>query len=122
MLFISTLIVAIGIAGIGIEITNLTHKNKFQYFSMGLSFILISVYFVTIVNNFLGRAIFLIISFFGLFSIIFSIVKMIFENKTKTIKVTKKLNIWKIASAIFELTGFVANMMTILAKFNLLKF
>ncbi|QGV04079.1 hypothetical protein [Lactobacillus acetotolerans] len=55
MLLISTLIVAIGIGGTGIEIAKLTQKNEFQYLSVGLAFILISIYFLTIINNSWGE-------------------------------------------------------------------
>ena len=127
-IIIGTIIVVIGICGLGIELDKLYNSGYTNIF-LGLGFILLGILAIFLFPNVLTKIFFLLTSLFGVFGFISGITELFTLKKNNSQKIindhilkTKSKNIFNlIISIIVGFTGFIANIFQILEYVSKLK-
>lgn len=122
VMMFGTLLVIFGICGWGIELDKIQDRGYTNIF-LGLGFILLGTLFVVPFPNIFTKIFFLITLLIGVFGFISGMMKFFaFKKETESSKtinseVKNKNRLTSVVGSIVTLTGFFANIFTILAFF-----
>ncbi|MBK0083639.1 hypothetical protein IAE51_06935 [Lactococcus sp. S64] len=123
-MLVGTFVVAVGIAGFGIELDKIYGGKDYTSMFLGGAFLLIGIVSTILFPNILTKLVLIILLAIGVFGLISGIVKSIPQNsemdykKAKQPREMKKSSFFLIISIIVGMTGFIANVFTILAFFK----
>lgn len=119
LLVVCSILISLGIAALGIELEKVERGHGFSDFLLGIGFLLSGISIVLLFPNFVIKIISLILIVIGLYGSILGILKLINQIKNDTNYLpeinssSSKIKI--IYSAILSLTGFIANIVTVIS-------
>ncbi|MDT2751516.1 MULTISPECIES: hypothetical protein [Enterococcus] len=124
MMIAGTLLVALGIAGFGLELDKIYVGKGYINIFWGIAFLLVGILITILLPNIFTKLLLMISLMIGVFGLISGIIESLpynfgtIEIGEKQPKENKKSSIFLIISIIVGTTGFLANVFTILAFFK----
>ncbi|KSU15120.1 hypothetical protein [Lactococcus lactis] len=124
MMLVGTFIVAFGIAGFGVELDKIYGGKDYTSMFLGGAILLGGTVLTILLPNIVTKSLLIVLLALGVFGLISGIVKSIPQNteidykKDKKSRAMTKSSFFLIISIIVGMTGFTANVFTILAFFK----
>ena len=124
MMLVGTFIVAFGIAGFGVELDKIYGGKDYTSIFLGGAILLGGTVLTILLPNIVTKSLLIVLLALGVFGLISGIVKSIPQNteidykKDKKSRAMTKSSFFLIISIIVGMTGFTANVFTILAFFK----
>jgi predicted MFS family arabinose efflux permease len=119
---ITVFLIAFGIAGLGIELEKLYQNSGYTNLFMGIGFLLIGISPLILFFNTPTKILFLIMLLISFYAIVSGGLKLWHFNKQKTISQDQEKNgtgnLKLVLNFVLALSGFIANIVTILSFFN----
>lgn len=123
VMLLGTLFIFFGIAGMGIELDKIFGKVGYTEMFLGLGFVLLGIAIVILFPNVVTKILCILLLLVGVFGFIVGLAKRLSQKKEQTFvkekipKAEKKKFFALVMSVIVGITGFIANICTILAFF-----
>lgn len=119
---ISAILISLGIMGLGLELDNLfPYDSGYTNIFMGIGFILFGTSMMILFFGIITKILFIILTLIGIFAVVSGILTYLNSKKVYGIEKQKYVgnsNVKIVTSSIFTISGFIANLVTIISFFR----